>query len=99
MYLAAESSGKLTTDQQVITGAGRITAVSIVTDGTNAVDVVIYDNTSAAGKVVWPGGVAGANKYGGRNFGHPVKFYNGLYLDITIAGGTGGGCVVEWAAP
>ncbi len=95
MYLASETTGKLTTDQVVKTSHGRLAGVNIVTNGAVNTKVVLYDNaTEAAGTVVYEGEVVAANLYGGRNWVLPIIFSNGLYLDITT---TGGGCFIETA--
>jgi len=95
MYLAAESSGDIGSSAQAITGQGRLTALLVIAP-TNDTTVILYDNTSAAGKKLWEAQVLTANQYGGRNWTIPVKFTNGVYASIT---GTNGSCIVEWASP
>jgi len=92
MYLASESSGKLTTDQIVFEGPGKLSSVLIITNGAVNTKVVLYDNNEASGTVLYEAETVAANLYGGRNWTFPVLFNKGLYLDITT---TGGGCIVE----
>ena len=87
------SSGEITSSQIVKSGAGAISAITIITDGTNKATIILYDNTEASGKKIWEGSVAGTSEYGGRNFVFPVKFDNGLYCAIT---GTGASSIVEY---
>lgn len=80
-----------TADGILHTGPTRVAAVQIITDGTNPADVILYDNTSAAGVKVFEGGVAGTTRSMLFDLPRPVKCKNGIYLDIT---GTGASCIV-----
>lgn len=78
-------SGNQTDDALIKTGPGILTSVIINTDGTNDAALVLYDNTEGSGKVVWEGSCLGPNKTG---IDHPnMGFENGLYGDLTVAGG------------
>ena len=91
-YDAANTSGKVTSNKLVYTGAGVLTAVIIVPDASNDVSVVVYDNTSASGTEIYEGGTsAGDKNNGGRNVPFPIVFQNGLYVTIDH-----GGVFVEW---
>lgn len=81
-FQAAITSGEQTSDQLILTGPGAITAIKVVTDGTNDATLILYDNTSAAGTVVDETKVNGANHYGGRNIIFPIKVNTGIYANI-----------------
>ena len=85
------SLGESTADGILHNGNTRVVAVQVITDGTNPADVILYDNTSAAGTKVFEGGCAGADRSQLYDFSMPVKCKNGIYLDIT---GTGASCIV-----
>lgn len=89
----ATSTGELTADTLIVQKKGALCSVLVITDGTNAATVLIYDNTSAAGKKIAEFTVAGATGYGGRNWIFPVGYENGLYMDIS---GTGASAIVEY---
>jgi hypothetical protein len=89
----AESSGKKSASGIITTGAAYLSAVQVLTDGSNDATVIIYDNTSAAGTILFQGTVAGADSYGGRVWPWPVAARTGLYVAIS---GTGAGCFVEY---
>jgi hypothetical protein len=89
----AVSSGKLSASALVTSGTTYLAAVHVITDGTNAATVTVYDNTSAAGTIVYQVTVDGANYYGGRVWTSPVKLSTGVYCAIS---GTGAGAFVEY---
>lgn len=86
----AVSLDEFTADGQVWTGAGRLTAVQVITDGTNNATAILYDNTAASGVKVFEGGCVGANLSELYDL-DGVRFKNGLYLDIS---GTGASVIV-----
>lgn len=92
-FYPSEGSGELTSSAIVKTGPCFCSAVLVITDGSNAATVILYDNTSAAGKKVWEGVIAGATGYGGRNWTFPVRCRNGIYCAIS---GTGASAIVEY---
>lgn len=90
----AKTSYEKTADAVIVASACYITAVQVITDGSNAARVIIYDNASAAsGNVITEITVAGADNYGGRVWQMPVECKNGIYADVN---GTGASYVVEW---
>ena len=89
----AKTSYQIGTSAIVKTGSCVLWAVLVITDGTNAATVTIYDNTAASGDVLAKFVVAGATQYGGRNWVCPVGAKNGLYAAIS---GTGATCIVEY---
>lgn len=94
MYQAAEVTDELTASAVIFAAPGLLTAVNIITDGTNPATVIIHDNASAgSGKKIYEGTAAGANHYGGRNFVFPLRCYNGIYMTIS---GTGASAIIEY---
>jgi hypothetical protein len=85
MNTTSVSSGLRTADATVKTGKGIITDVIINTDGVNAATLIIYDNTSAAGTVVFKAQVVGADLAG--VFSNlNTRCDNGLFADVTGVG-------------
>lgn len=89
----AHSSGELLTNSAAYTGPCYITAAHIMTDGTNAAKLMVYDNTSAAGKVILERTIVGNTHGGSIIWTFPVKCTNGIYVTVT---GTGGSCIIEY---
>jgi hypothetical protein len=92
----AKSSHELVADTQITKGAGTLTSVLVLADGTNAATAIVYD-VAAVGDIdpsnkLFEWTVAAGDNQGGRNWVHPVYFSEGLYMDIT---GTGASCIVE----
>ena len=92
-FTGAVSSGEQTSDGAVMSVSGWITAIHIITDGTNAAGVVVFDNTAASGKVICEISVAGTDNYGGRTWPFPIWVNNGIYVNVT---GTGASYIVEY---
>lgn len=92
-FYPSYSSGEITSTATVKTGRCFLSAVEVITDGTNAATVTIYDNTTNAGKKLWEGVVPGASQYGGRNWTFPVLASIGLHCVIS---GTGASAIVEY---
>lgn len=90
---SSRTSDLQTADAQIWTGKGRLNSVSIFTDGTNAASVVLYDGTSASGKVLAKLSIAGATLQSHVNFVSPVAFEVGIFADVT---GTGAGYIAYW---
>ena len=94
--IVAQSSGEKTVDFAALAGPGYLTAVEVITDGTNDAKVILYDHaTAASGKVIFEATITGASHYGGRVFVPPVEVYNGVYADVS---GTGASYIVETVA-
>lgn len=82
-----KSTGLLTADGLILNGRAVLAGVHIVTDGTNDVTLVLYDNTSAAGKEVFKQKVTGTDDsipYTLPDGG--IRCDNGVYADITGTG-------------
>lgn len=68
---------------------GYLTGCLIVTNGTNDADIIVYDNaTTASGTILWQGKVAGASNFGGATWEIPVRYNNGIYVNVTGTGAT-----------
>ncbi len=91
-------SGEKTSDTAIIADATGtdlyITALQIITDGTNDAKVILHDHaTAASGTVIAEITVSGADNYGGRVWKFPRHCINGIYGDVT---GTGASFIVEY---
>ena len=91
------SSYELTAAKQIRVGNGILTRLSVMTDGTNNVTIILYD-AAAVGDIAVTNKleeitVLGANHYGGYDWSHPVKYSAGLYCTVT---GTGASYIVEY---
>lgn len=95
MVSPSTSSGLLSADVAVSDTSGRLHALTVLTDGTNAATVVLYDNASAAsGTVLAKVIVAGADRmavFSPHDAGVVVN--QGIFLDIT---GTGAEAIVHF---
>lgn len=90
--LAAEfvnSSGNKTADALIFGEAGNLHGIMVVTDGTNACTLAVYDNTTNTGTLLLPSWVvttSSTDRTQSVGFYPPVHFGIGLYVDITCAG-------------
>lgn len=94
MYAA--SSGLLTSSTVVKAAQGFLCSVEVLTDGTNAATVTVYDSAAAttSGKTVLAKTiVAGAALHDGRDCTYPVVAREGLYVVIS---GTGAAAIVSF---
>lgn len=82
------SSGVQNADALLATGRNRVNAVTVITDGTNAATVELYDNTVASGTKRVVGKCVGANLINHIIFENPVLFESGIYADVTGTGAT-----------
>jgi hypothetical protein len=94
-FEGAQGSAVLTEDGAAATGANvYITALTVITDGTNNATVVLYDSASAAsGTVIAELWVPGALISDRQVWTFPRKVSAGIYADLT---GTGASCIVEY---
>ena len=86
------SSGLQTSDGTIATGKAILAGLQIITNGTNDVTVIVYDNTSAAGTEVFKQTVTGTDDsipYTLPDGG--IRCKNGIYVDVS---GTGGQYIV-----
>lgn len=89
----SKMSATQTGDAAIISGggAGWFLGIMIITDGTNDVDVDVYDNASAASgtKLIptWTVKTSTSNRAATLGFEeNEVPFYNGLYVDVATSG-------------
>lgn len=89
----AEYSGELTADSVVTARPGHFLGIIVITDATNPVTVDIYDSdTAVAGPNLiptWTVTTSATDRIQaiGFNMGD-VKYSKGIYVDITIGGGS-----------
>lgn len=92
----ARTSYEQTTSQAVSKIGCVLTGILVITNGTNAATVILYDNASAAsGSVLAEFVVAGADRYGGRDWCNPVHCINGIYAAVS---GIGASYIVEYTS-
>lgn len=91
MKTTCRATGLQTADLLIATGAALLDGVLIVTDGTNAATLTVYDNTAASGKKLFQATVAGASNSGHFDWTSPVKAEIGLFADVS---GTGASYIV-----
>ena len=89
------SSGLLSADAQIYTGRGTLQGLTVLTDGTNAATVTLYDNTAASGTVIAKLVVAGADRQGFQSWNFHPRCLNGIYADVS---GTGASYIVHYGA-
>ena len=79
-----------TASAKILQGAGTFYGVVVATDGTNAVTMSVYDNIAASGTLIVPTTVipsSATNRVFAVGFTPAVKFNNGLYVAVSVAGG------------
>ena len=82
----AETSGEQTATGVIYNGECFLTAVEVITDGTNAAKLIVYDALSTDGKVVFEITVTGGSHYGGRLWIPKLRMQSGIYA---VLSGTG----------
>lgn len=85
----AKNSGVKTADTAILAAAGIFYGILVVTDGSNACTISVYDNASAAsGTKLFPTVIvpAGSTSGYGISMGYGVLAANGIYTDITTSG-------------
>lgn len=93
-----KSSGERTASALIYTvpGSGTecyLTAVKVITDGTNNAKVIIDDSLAGTGTVIDETTVVGGDHWGGRTWPYPLKITTGIYVTVS---GTGGSYIVEY---
>ena len=76
-------------DAICLTGRGYFFEISVVTDGSNAVTVDIYDNTAASGTKLIPTWVittSSTDRAQSYTAPAPIRVVNGIYVDVTCSG-------------
>ena len=86
----AKSSDVYTADHAaIVTGAGYFYGIIVMTDGTNAVTVKVYDNTAASGTKILPDWLVttgSSDRCQRLEFNPPLGFSTGVSVDITTSG-------------
>ncbi len=89
-----KTSGEQTGDAAILVGAGVFGGIVVATDGTNAVTVSIYDNaTTNSGTELIPTTVITTSATDRVQYifpPRPIEVSNGIYVDITLGGGSCG---------
>lgn len=93
-HTPCQATDKLTTSTLVMTGRQFFRGINLNTDGTNAATAIVYDNTSAAGKIIGTFGCPGATLSKMEFLNEPVRVYNGIYVAVS---GTGATCNVYFS--
>jgi hypothetical protein len=78
-----------TSSALIATGSGFYYGVKVDNDGTNAVGLIVYDNTAASGTAVDPSTVyvaSATQRVQMFSSNPPRRYWNGLYAVITSAG-------------
>jgi len=84
---SSRSSGLKTTDTAIATGRNRINAITLLADGVNAANVIIYDNaSSASGTVLAKVKIATGSVIQHVIFENPVITEEGIFADVTGTG-------------
>jgi len=96
MNFTATSSDLKSADAAIVSRNCRLLGIQLLTDGTNAATLILYDNNSAAsGKVVAKLSVAGAGLFLSPSLPNPgVECSNGIYADVS---GTGAAYIIHYA--
>ncbi len=79
-----------TASARVFTGPGYFHGITVITDGTNSVTVDVYDGLTATGRKLIPTTVvtsSATDRSWAYNLYPPVRVTNGIYVNITVAGG------------
>ena len=86
-----EQSAELSDDALITDAPGHLLAILVMTDGTNAATIDVYDNNAAAASDVliptWTVTTSATDRAQYISFGKGiVRYRKGLYVDVTCAG-------------
>lgn len=95
MISSSNSSDLKVASALIATGRNRINAITFLGDGTNASTLIIYDNTSAAGKVLAKLVNKATDQQNHVIFTNPVYGENGIYGALS---GVGGNYIIYYGA-
>lgn len=93
--VVSTGSGQKTASECLVSAPCNVTAIEVITDGTNPATVIAYDGLDDWGKVIAKWVVAGADNQGERSWQFPRKCETGLYVAVS---GTGASYIAEWTA-
>jgi len=83
-------SAEQTADAAITTSQGLFHGIAVITDATNSVTVKVYDNATAASgtKLIpdWTVTTSTTDRIQTYSVYPPVRYYSGLYIDITTSG-------------
>jgi hypothetical protein len=87
--LVNELSTNYQTSTAIISGKVAFGGIVIKTDGTNDITLNIYDNTTNSGKRLIPPNsvISGSAKVWALGYDPPIKCSNGIYVEVSVAGG------------
>lgn len=97
MNYQVTSSGLLSADAAVCATGSRVHSVTLISDGTNACSVVVYDNATSASGAVLAKLVLPASSGSPEFFVHdsnPISANKGIFVDVT---GTGAAYIVTYS--
>lgn len=90
----SQQSAEKAIDAAITTTSGIFHGIIVATDGTNACTVSIYDNaTAASGTELIPTTVitsSATDRVQAISISPAVRYYNGIYVDITLGAGAVG---------
>ena len=93
-FQMSQTSGEQTSGKVVYTGPCYLTAVVVLTDGSNDAALSIVDSTgSYSGVTAFKIDVNGPDNYGGRLWNFPLMFNSGVSVNLS---GTGASYIVEY---
>lgn len=92
-FRPAICSGEKTSSELIYTGSCAVTAIVAITNGSNDATLIVYDNLSAAGKVIREFTIVAAENYGGNILKFPIYIQNGIYASIS---GTGASYIIDY---
>lgn len=79
----------------VVANGSYLNSLQVLTDGTNAATVTVFNNTAGSGVVVAKIIVPGASSYNGISFRNPIRCDIGITV---VVSGTGAGAIVTHSA-
>lgn len=86
----SKQSAEKTADAAITTSGGLFHGIAVITDATNSVTVSIYDNATAASGTelipTWIVTTSARDRIQAYSINPPVRYYNGVYVDITTSG-------------
>lgn len=91
--IVSYSTGAISSSGTVVEGQGALTGVLIITDGTNAATVAVYDGSTSGRVLFGPVTLAGASYFGGATWEIPVRYSTGVYVTVS---GTGAKTIVYY---
>ena len=87
---ALKASTELTSSSLITPGPGYFCGIMVSTDGTNAVTIDVYGNTTAAVPKLmptWTVTSSSVNRAQTYNVYPPIKSDGGIYVNVSVAGG------------